>query len=141
MAQNTNYAPTQTTQLASDQVVFAGKGVYGEVNVVDIAIDNTTNIDLVLVDDMLLTGGVLMVKGGHFEDKVCMQVVHPVAGVVNEFVTDYRIAEDSIKQFELNSAYPAKIPAGLTLRVKYIPFAVAGLRDIAANYYLHKILS
>lgn len=133
---NSTYKPLRSSDLVANGVNFAGQGVYGE------AIDsNPVHVDLTLTDDCLLTGGILMVKGGHFEDTITLQIVHPIAGVVNEFVSNFRVCEDSNKQFEINSLYPAKIYAGLTIRIVYTPSPLKiGVRDIAANYYLHKVL-
>lgn len=136
MASNTTFKPIRSADLTADALNFAGHGTYGEC----VAENTEVHIDLQLADDVLLTGGVLLVKGGKFEDKISMQVVHPTMGVLNEFVTDYRVVEDSQKQFDLSSAYPAKIYAGLILRIKYVSCAIPGVRDIAANYYLHKVL-
>jgi hypothetical protein len=69
-----------------------------------------------------------------------MQIVHTTYGVVNEFITDYYIQEDFQKQFEISNTYPAKLAAGLILRVKYVPFATLGVRDIVVNYTLHLVM-
>ena len=116
--ENSTYNPEHISHIEKSKVSLNGIGVYGESEVTDITIPVETHIDLTLTDDMLLTGGTLLVKGGNLEDKVSMQVIHPTLGIVKEFVTNYRIIEDSIKQFEMASAYPAKIPANLTLRLK-----------------------
>jgi hypothetical protein len=138
--QNSTYDPNKLADFEKTKLNLNGKGVYGESIVTDITIPVETHIDLLLTDDVLFTGGVLLVKGGHFEDKMSMQIVHPTYGVVNEFVTDFRIAEDTQKQFEMKNEYPAKLPAGLTLRIKYVPAPIVGVRDIAGNFILHKVL-
>lgn len=93
-----------------------------------------------VADDYLVTGGDLLVEGGLIDDKIFLQVVHPVAGVIKEFISGFRIASDTIKQLNLQLHYPAKIPAGLSLRCKYIASADGALRKIAVNFYLHKVL-
>jgi hypothetical protein len=140
LMQNSTYNPETVKEFEKSKVSLSGQSAYGECTVTDITILTPVNIDLTLVDDFLLTGGTLIVKGGHMEDMVYMQVIHPLYGVVDEFISGFRILADSQKQFELSSPYPAKLPTGLILRVKYVPFAWIGIRDIAINYMLHKIL-
>lgn len=122
-------------QFTSDNVLFAGASAIGD------ALENAnTNIDYVCPFDLCITGAVLLVKDGKFGDKCCLQVVHPVAGVISEFATDWAIASDQQKQFELVLSYPANIPSGLTLRLQYKATSEAGTRKVAINYLNHKVL-
>lgn len=132
---NSTYNPESITDFEKSKLNFAGKSCLGTSNASEI-----TTIDLVLVDDHLLTGGLLIVKNGKMPDMVTLQIVHPTYGVVNEFVTKYRVIEDSNKQFELVLEYPARLFAGLTVRCKYESSADVGERTIAVNYFLHKVL-
>lgn len=132
---NSTYNPESITDFEKSKLNFAGKSVMGTSNA-----SETTTIDLVLVDDHLLTGGLLIVKNGKMPDMVTLQIVHPAYGVVNEFVTKYRVIEDSNKQFELVLEYPARLFAGLSIRCKYESSADIGERTIAVNYFLHKVL-
>ena len=75
-----------------------------------------------------------------FRSQVYFQVVHPVLGVVNEFVSGFHIIEDEQKQLDLQLNYPAKLTKGLKIRCKYVAQEGTGTRDIAVNFYLHKIL-
>lgn len=135
MATNTNYKPSKTSDFEASKLNFAGMGVYGECT------ENTTAyLDLPITDDMLMTGGMLNVKGGDFHDTVSLQVVHPTYGVVNQFVNNYRIIENTQRQFDITLNYPAKIYAGLILRISYTASSTVGTRDISLNYYLHKVL-
>jgi hypothetical protein len=140
MVTNTTFAPLKVSDFTSASLNFDGIGVSGSCAVVDETLPLPVNIDLALTDDVLLIGGILLVKWGQFNDKVCMQVVHPIAGVLNQYVTDYHIIEDSQKQFEILNVYPAKIPAGCILRVVYTPCNIVGNRNIAINYNLHKVM-
>ena len=121
--------------MCSSDIMFAGAGVYGEAEE-----SQTVNIDYTVPYDLCLTGAVLMVKGAKFEDTVSLKVVHPVAGVLATFVNGWFVVEDSQKQFELELSYPANIAAGLIIRATYAATAEVGLRDVAINYMLHKVL-
>jgi hypothetical protein len=135
MAQNTTYNPEKVSDFEKSKLNFLGQSVTGTV------VENETiNADLVLTDDFLMNGGVLIVKEAKITDKVSLQVVHPIYGVVNEFVKEYRLAEDQQVQFNLDLPYPAKLFAGLTIRCKYQASSDAGTRVFALNLMLHKVL-
>jgi hypothetical protein len=123
-------------QFNSDAVQFAGASATG-----DAAENTNTNIDYTCPYDLCITGAVMLVKGGVFGDKCSLQVVHPTYGVLNEFATDWAIAEDTQKQFELALEYPANLPTGLKIRLVYKANATAGTRKVAMNYLLHKVLA
>jgi hypothetical protein len=126
---------THTDQFTSDNVQFAGASASGD------AAENTeTNVDYTCPFDLCITGAVLLVNGGKFGDKCSLQVVHPSYGVVNEFATDWAIASDQQKQFELALTYPANIPSGVKLRLLYKATSEAGTRNVAINYLNHKVL-
>lgn len=130
---NSTYRPTHKAQFESDKVDFDGKSVAGS------AIESQTfNLDLTFSDDYLLTGGTLLCKGACWGDKVNFQVVHPAYGVVNQFVTEYRLKTDSEQQFNIDLEYPAKIAAGLTLRIVLMTTEEVGIRKVACNLYLHR---
>lgn len=123
-------------QFNSDVVLFAGKSAIGTA-----AAGDTVNIDYTLDFDALLTGATLIVKGGKSEDKASLQIVHPSAGVLNEFVTDWYIAEDQDSQFSLDLNYPANLASGLIVRLVYkAKSGLTGTRTIRINYMLHKVL-
>ena len=98
-------------------------------------------LDLTLTDDILLAGGtIFLAKGAAQGDKVDFQVVHPVAGVLAQFVTDWFMNPDSTLQAVPPSNYPAKVFAGLILRVIY--HSVGGSDVwIAVNYNREKVLA
>lgn len=137
MATNTTFAPECKSQFVKSQLQFSGQAIS-----FDCLTNAESNGDLVLTDDHLLTGGILLVKNGEFTDEVSLQIVHPTYGVVNEFVTKYRIIEDETRQFMLDLDYPAKLSAGLTIRVHYKASNLsATTRKIALNIFLHKVMS
>jgi hypothetical protein len=135
MATNTTYNPEKVSDFEKSKLNFLGQSIS------ESTLENTTkNVDLTLTDDFLLTGGVLMVKNGKMTDKVSLQIVHPVYGVVNEFVKEYRVVEDEQVQFKIDLPYTAKLPAGLKIRCSYIASSELGERTFALNIFLHKVL-
>lgn len=135
MPTNTQYSPQKTSEFVKDNLQFSGQSIYFEC---DPSTENSG--DFYLADDYLITGGRLFVENGNLQDKIYMQVVHPLAGVVSEFISGFRIASDTTLQLDLQLEYPAKLFAGLTLRCKYISNSNIGTRKIAANLFLHKVL-
>jgi hypothetical protein len=135
MPSNTTYNPLRVLDFTKDNLNFTGQSIYFQCNS-----DSTAQCDLDITDDVLLTGGILLVKNGKFTDRIYLQVVHPSLGVLSEFVSGFRVAEDSNEQFKIDLPYPAKIPAGLKLRCKYVSSNDAGTRDVAVNFFLHKVL-
>lgn len=100
----------------------------------------TVNLDLTLADDCLMAGGTgFLAKGAAPGDTVDFQVVHPVNGVIAQFITDWYVNPDSTEQFVPPSNYPAKIFAGLILRVVYHSTGASDVW-IAVNYNKEKIL-
>jgi hypothetical protein len=150
MPSNTLFKPLSNAEFTADKLNFHGQGAIGVCDVHEVSAATDQNpavfsnqelhIDLEVLEDTLLSGGILMVKGGKMADKISMQVCHPTAGILNEYVSNYRVCEDSQKQFELENAYPAKLMTGLILRVKYEACEEPGVRTIAVNYKLHKVL-
>lgn len=132
---NTIYNPEKVSDFQKSKLNFAGRSITGTVNE-----NETINADYTFIDDTLMNGGVLIVKEAKITDKVSLQVVHPTYGVVNEFVTEYRLAEDQQVQFKLDLPYPAKLVAGLTIRCKYVASEEKGQRIFALNLLLHKVL-
>jgi hypothetical protein len=132
---NSTFKPTHKSQFNSSNVNFNGLSCFGSC-----APSATATADLSLADDHFITGGIFIVKNGKFGDKVSLQVVHPTLGVVNQFVTDYGIIGDSQLQFTMDEDYPAKIPAGLKLRILYVATSELLTREFCLNYTLHKVL-
>jgi hypothetical protein len=107
------------------------------------------NIDLILTDDCFITGGDLITNGAVFGDFATMQVVdvNNILGkgaglVLGQYVTNWVMKADAVGaqlQCELRSPYPAKIPAGLALRLVYNSTGSNNVQ-VAINYILHKAL-
>jgi len=134
MASGTTYDPQNITSFEKTKLFKDAKGVSGVA-----AFGTTTYLDLVLTDDVLMTGGMFLAQGAAWGDKVDFQVIHPVNGVIAQFITDWYLNPDVTKQEVPGSNYPAKLVAGLTLRVVY--HSVGGTDvNIAVNYNREKVL-
>jgi hypothetical protein len=126
---------THIDQFTSDAVKFAGAAAGG-----DAVAGQTVNIDYVAPFDLVITGAVVIVKNAKIDDLVSLQVVHPQAGVLDTFVTDWYVSETSDEQFALQLNYPANIPAGLILRAVYKANGTLATRQVRINYLLHKVI-
>jgi len=134
MASNTTFDPQNTASFEKSKLFKDAKGVIGTATK-----ETTTNLDLVLTDDVLMTGGVFLAQGAEWGDKVDFQVIHPTAGVVAQFITDWYLNPDSTLQPIPKSSYPAKLAAGLTLRVVYHSVGATDVK-VAINYDREKVL-
>jgi len=93
----------------------------------------TQDIDLALTDDHLLTGAQVVLSGNCDLDEIKFKVVMGTT-VVNQFIDWFAT------NFSKDLPYPAKIPAGLTLRVTYKNSCTNAAVTVRVNYFLHKIL-
>lgn len=107
---------------------------------------STGNVDLMLADDVLITGIQLIIHGGIIGDSVNLQVVdiNNVLGfgantVLKQFATNWYVTGVDGESALVEAAYSSKIFAGLCLRVIYTS---TGSNDVtvACNYILHKVL-
>jgi hypothetical protein len=99
----------------------------------------TADIDYVVTDDILIYGGhTLLVSGGAIGDKVTFSILSGAA-VLAQFVSNWYINPNDTIQSLPTANYPAKIIAGLTMRVTY---ESTGTSDVwvAINYNLEKVL-
>lgn len=132
---NSTYSPQNINSFEKDKLEFFGQGVYGEIQE-----SQTLSFDLVLDDDVLITGGFLNVKNGKFGDKASLQFVHPTFGVIKEPIKNYGMIEDQQRQFSIELEYPKVVPAGIIIRLSYVADATVGVRGVHINYFLHKIM-
>ena len=135
MPSNTEFNPSNVDEFSKLKLNKDAKGVAGTV-----AFGTTASLDLTLTDDVLIAGGtVFLARGAAEGDKVDFQVVHPVAGVINQFITDWYVNPDSTLQVVPPSNYPAKVPAGLIFRVVYHSVGATDVW-ISVNYNMEKVL-
>lgn len=114
MPSNTNFNPRNVNEFEKSKLNKDAIGVSETVPA-----GTTKDIDFTLSDDSLVMRSVLLVDGGVKGDKWTMQIVHPVAGVVFQAVTDWLVDWTVVQQPIPLSNFPAKIFSGLKLRIKY----------------------
>jgi hypothetical protein len=107
--------------------------------------NTTTNIDYKLLEQRYLNGCMLIIKNQVFGDKVKFQVVDVdnILGlgantVLDEFGTDWYVSEDSQDQGMITIPYPAKIVAGLYIRIVYNSVGTENDVQLKCNLFLHK---
>lgn len=79
----------------------------------------TQNLDIPISDDSLVMDSCILVEGAVRGDKWTMQVVHPVAGVMFQGVTNWLVDPTKMQQPIPKANFPAKVFAGLILRVVF----------------------
>lgn len=101
----------------------------------------TTPIDYLIEQERYINGGFLIVDNIGLDDKISFQVVDKdnILGfgtevVLDEFITDYYIPNDG--KLEVKLDYPAKIMAGLYVRLLYSSTHASGCL-VKCNLYLH----
>lgn len=135
MPTNTTYDPQHIREFQKGYLNKSAKGFSFTATA-----GQSTSHDYTLTDDMLITGGSLLVSGGVWGDTVDFQVVHPIAGVLAEYVSDWYINPASVLQKTPSVDYPAKLPAGLILRVIYNSVGETNV-NVAINYDMELVLS
>lgn len=100
----------------------------------------TTNIDYSNgTDDILLIGMKIGLKNHVDQDKMHLEIHHPINGLLIRFYEDWQVFEEVQVQEDAEAIFPAKIPAGLILRIVYVS---TGETDVVAkvNLKLAKVL-
>jgi hypothetical protein len=120
----------------SDGFRFRGASFIGSV-----ASNSTENIDYKITAERYINGGRLIVDNIGQNDKFTFQVIdldnifgYGAGVVLDEFIKDYYIPMDATLEIKLD--YPAKIYAGLYLRLKYTSSHANGC-NIKCNLFLH----
>jgi len=106
-----------------------------------VSAESTADLDYEITQERWINGGRLLVSNIGQEDKITFQVVDKNnilgfgAGVVlDEFIKDYFVPDTGNLEVKLD--YPAKIIAGLFLRLKYTNSNSSDI-TIKCNLYLH----
>ena len=133
MATGTKYDPQNINEFEKSKLMKDGKGVSGTATA-----GQSTNFDLALSDDFLVTNGFLMAKGGAAGDKVDFKVLYGET-VVAQFITDWFVNPDSTQQDTPKSYFPAKLAAGLTIRLVYHSIGETDVW-VAINFDREKVL-
>lgn len=106
-----------------------------------IAANSTQNVDYKIEQERWINGGRALIDNIGEDDKITFQVVDKdnIFGygnevVLDEFISNYYIPTDG--NLEVRLSYPAKVPAGLYLRLKYTSTHENGC-TLKCNLYLH----
>lgn len=139
---NSQYSPTSKEQYSSKDLNtdFRGAKYTATANA-------ATNCDFQVSDDFILDGLVLDVVDPTLGDKVTFQVIDKdnILGyganvVLKQFGTDIYVSPGIVRQVDHSSPYPAKIYAGLYLRLIYTSVSESTAPTVLVRYKLHKIL-
>jgi hypothetical protein len=114
MATNTLYNPQNKNLFEKEKLNKAAQGYEFTVTA-----GTTQNLDIAISDDALVMDSCILIDGAVKGDKWTMQVIHPTNGVVFQGVTDWRVDFTTLNQPIPKANFPAKVYAGLTLRIVY----------------------
>lgn len=134
MSSGTKFDPPNQNYFDKSKLNKSAQGIAGTATA-----GVATNFDYTLSNDVLMAGGtVVLVRGGSQGDSMDFQVLSGNV-VIATFVDSWFVNPDSTLQQIPPSNYPAKLFAGLTLRVVYNSI---GSNDswVAVNYNLEKVL-
>lgn len=137
---NSTYAPKKVSDFEANKLNFNGIGL----SLVCTAAAEST-LDHIIADDHLITGGRIVLQNATYGDYFNIEVVDVMnvmgygAGLVlNRFFTNYKVPEGN-NSFAIESLYPAKLYAGLYLRIRYVNTGIVDSK-FSINYFLHKVL-
>lgn len=133
MATNTVYIPIGL-ELDPSKVEGYGQGVFD----IGCAANSTTNLDLTLTDDVIITGLELITYGASIGDYVVMQILAGAVVVKTPLPGPWYVSSNADQSFSL--AFPMKIVAGLTIRVVVHTTVLLVTPGVAVNYKLWKVL-
>lgn len=128
---------------------FSGLALAGQVS----------NIDYEVTEDRFINGIRIITKNHNFGDCINFQIVDkdysfagtlypadhngtpwsvaaPTGVVLDEFGSDWYLAEDIQCQVDVNTPYPAKIQSGMTIRMQYKSTGTTDV-EVRLNLYLH----
>ena len=124
----------------ADNMRFRGTGVSGTP-----LKTTTTNIDFAMIENRFINGLEFIVNNHVFGDSAKFQVVdvdnllgYGAGLVLDEFGTDWYVAEDTQRQGPYILPYPALVSVGLYLRIVYNSVGTVNDVDLKINYFLHK---
>lgn len=107
-----------------------------------VAADTNKNIDYKITEERYVNGGKLIVKNMGDDDKITFQVVDKdnIFGlganvVLDEFIKDFYLPVNESLNVQLD--YPARIMAGLYLRLIYTNTNATETATVKCNLYLH----
>jgi len=114
MPSNTTFDPQNTNLFEKIKLNKAAEG-----HEFTVTAGTTQNLDIAITDDALVMTSCILIDGAVKGDHWAMQVIHPIAGVVFQGVTGWRVDFTTLNQPLPKANFPAKVFAGLTLRIAY----------------------
>ena len=121
-----------TTIFGVNEFRFRGKGIRTTVTA-----GETGNLDHTLAEMQYLNGGRVILENHSTNDELTFQVVHPQAGVLDEYISTWQVDIGQNLQESIILPYIAALPAGLILRVAYSSTGGADV-IVKINYMLQK---
>ena len=140
MPVNTKFDPLHFSEYTKKKLNKSTKSVAGTAQE-----NQITNFDLFITDDVCLSGSSLLIDGAVKGDKVSFQILapNPQGGdpiVALTIVDSWYVDWTKVSQEVPKSEYPAKIAAGLTLRLKF-EHGAGSTAWLAINFNLEKVLA
>lgn len=140
--QGSKYAPIRQSEYSSKDLNLNFIG-----NQFTIPKGTTYNCDYKILDDLLVDGGRIIATNVVAGDSVTCQVIdkdnilgYGAGFVLNQFVTTWYLVPGQNLQWDFTVNYPAKVYAGLWIRVIYNSVGTETDPWVAINYKLHKVL-
>lgn len=142
---NSTYNPLNQNEFDKTKIQVADKSVQGVCPA-----GETASFDVTLADDHLLMGLQILAKNSNFGDTLTLQVIDiagtlpngasfPPNTVLAQFGTTIGVCDDKQEKLNERSVYPAKLLAGLSIRLVYTSTGTTDV-NVIANYILHKVL-
>lgn len=132
MASNTTYNP-DVFPLEQSKLQGNGQGVFASC-----AANTTTNLDISLADDSIITGLELITAGATPGDYIELKVLAGANIVGIPVPGPWYVQADGALDFRLE--FPMKLVTGLTLRAIYHATVILVTPRVAINYKLWKVL-
>lgn len=140
--QGSKYQPSKQSEFSAKDLNLDFKGT-----AFTIPKTTVTNCDALITDDSIIDGGRVIAAGVAQGDYVACQVVdkdnvlgYGAGAVLNQFVTQWYLAPGAAVAWDFTATYPAKLYAGLYVRVIYTSVGTVDDVWMAVNLKLHKIL-
>lgn len=137
----------------TDGLLFRGKGVTGTAlkavmseDIEPVLIPTVTNIEYQVPEERYINGTRLMLQNQHFDDFANLEIwdhdgvlgLGPIPFSLNNFAETWNFVSDQEDQGLFVLPYPAKLTAGLYVRLVYTAHGVDNDVKIKINYILHK---
>lgn len=140
--QNSQYKPSSRAGYSSLDLNLDFKG-----QKFDLSANTANNCDFLVSDDYILDGIIIDTLNHSLGDKISLQVIDKdnVMGygsnvILKQFATDIYMTPGLTRQVDHQSVYPAKVFAGLYVRIIYTSVHESTAPTILVRYNLHKVL-